>query len=207
VVGASGCVSAAPPGTNTYSRYRPVVLDTFVKVDATGDFSRTATDFASFYRAAPAARAMQALSSAGRGTGLEAGWTVLQASARTAVGVTNRRAFNNLGRYGRASGEQKSSQFRVSMLPEPEFVLILEAEKSSLERFDSAGLAPCGRGNLGMVVACNYSSALCQLPLFSASQASRAQASATLVTRTFRPTQGRKLRRAGSVSSLQTSEA
>jgi len=36
----NGCVSAAPPGTNAYCRYRPAPIVTFVKVVLTGKVFR-----------------------------------------------------------------------------------------------------------------------------------------------------------------------
>jgi hypothetical protein len=53
------------------------------------------------------------------------------------------------------------------MLPVRRFVLILEEEKSSLERIDPRALTRAASGNLGTVAASKLSNALCQLPLYS----------------------------------------
>jgi hypothetical protein len=60
-------------------------------------------------------------------------------------------------RLRRLAGGQKSLHLAESMLPVPRFVLILETEKSSLERFDPRAMSRAAIGSLGTVVASTVS--------------------------------------------------
>jgi hypothetical protein len=77
---------------------------------------------------------------------------------------TKERRIKHLGGYPPRRGEQKSSKSENSMLPVVQIVLILETEKSSLERFDprvypaSLSTPWYGAGDEGSLLFANFRS-------------------------------------------------